>query len=147
VTGTVPLDIRPGVAGIVRDELGRVLLHRRVVGDGWAPPSGSVEPGERVTDAIIREVMEETALTIRVARLVGIYSDPDYQIVDYPDGRSVHFVTCLFECQAVGGDLRGSEEGTAWQWFDPRSLPDELLPYGLVWVRDAQDADRKLKIR
>jgi 8-oxo-dGTP pyrophosphatase MutT (NUDIX family) len=143
----MPLDIRPGVAAIIRDDLGRVLLHRRVVGDGWAPPSGSVEPGEQVTDAIIREVMEEAALTIRVARLVGIYSDPTYQIVDYPDGRSVHFVTCLFECQAVSGQLDGSDEGVAWEWFDLTSLPDELLPYSLVWLRDAQDEDRKLKIR
>jgi 8-oxo-dGTP diphosphatase len=120
--GVARLAIRPGVAAIVRDDFGRVLLHRRVVGDGWAPPSGSVEPGEQVTD-------------------------PSYQIVEYPDGHSVHFVTCLFDCQAVSGELHGSDEGNEWEWFDPRSLPNELLPYSLVWLRDAQDEDRKLKIR
>src|SRR5574338_261268 len=73
------LQIRPGVAAIVRDAAGRVLLHRRRVGGGWAPPSGAVEPGETVAAALHRELSEETALAVADARLVAIYSDPAYQ--------------------------------------------------------------------
>jgi 8-oxo-dGTP diphosphatase len=129
--------IRPGVAAAVLDGRGRVLLHRRVVGGGWAPPSGAVEPGEDVVGALHREVREETGLTVRVERLAAVYSDPAFQVVRYPDGRTVHFVTCLFVCRRTGGRLRGSAaEGLAWGWFAPDALPDGLLPYATVWLGD-----------
>ena len=133
----MPLAIRPGVAAVVRDALGRVLLHRRRVANGWAPPSGAVEPGEDVTSAVARELAEETALTVTIERLVGVYSDPAYQVVHYPDGRVVHFVTCLFLGRVAGGTLVGSDEGLAWDWFPPEALPPDLLRYARVWLADA----------
>ena len=142
-----PLEIRPGVAAVVRNDRGEILLHRRVVGGAWAPPSGFVEPGERLTAAITRELAEEAALSVRVARLVGIYSDPQYQVVAYPDGRRIHFVTCLFECEVMSGDLRGSEEATAWGWFVPSELPDDLLEYATTWLDDAFANDPSVRVR
>lgn len=130
------LQIRPGVAAIVRDAAGRVLLHRRRVGGGWAPPSGAVEPGETVAAALHRELSEETALAVADARLVAIYSDPAYQVVHYPDGRRVHFVTCLFDCRVIGGRFTGSDEGLEWSWFDAAALPADLTPYARVWLGD-----------
>ena len=145
--GELASSIRPGVGAIVRDAGGRVLLHRRRVGAGWAPPSGSVEPNEDVLTALRRELREETGLAVSVERLVGVYSDPAYQIVRYPDGRAVHFVTCLFACRRSGGRLRGSDEGLAWAWFAPASLPDGLLPYAAVWLRDALAGEGAVAIR
>lgn len=72
------MDIRPGIAAVVQDGTGHVLLHKRRVGGGWAPPSGSVEPGEDLLRALNRELREETGLTVAVERLVGVYSDPTY---------------------------------------------------------------------
>lgn len=141
------LIIRPGVAAVVRDAQGRVLLHRRRVGGGWAPPSGAVEPGEDVRSALLRELREETALTVEIERLVAVYSDPAYQIVHYPDGRVIQFVTCLFACRLRGGTLQGSEEGTAWTWFSPASLPEELTPYARVWLKDALSGENRVLIR
>ena len=137
MTSISPLAIRPGVAAVVRDARGRVLLHRRRVADGWAPPSGAVEPGEDVKSAIARELVEETALAVTIERLVGVYSDPAYQVVHYPDGRIVHFVTCLFAGRVASGTLEGSDEGLAWDWFAPEALPLDLLPYARVWLMDA----------
>jgi 8-oxo-dGTP diphosphatase len=142
-----PLAIRPGVAAVVRDGRGRVLLHRRRVADGWAPPSGAVEPGEDVRAALVRELAEETALTVEGERLVGVYSDPAYQVVRYPDGRVVHFVTCLFACRAAVGVLRGSDEGLAWGWFAPDALPADLLPYARVWLADALAGEPGVRVR
>jgi ADP-ribose pyrophosphatase YjhB (NUDIX family) len=134
------LQIRPGIAAIVRAADDRVLLHRRRIGGGWAPPSGAVEPGEDLQAALHRELREETALAVADVRLIAVYSDPAFQIVHYPDGRAVHFVTCLFACRAAAGTLVGSEEGLDWAWFAADSLPAELTPYARVWLGDALGA-------
>jgi 8-oxo-dGTP pyrophosphatase MutT (NUDIX family) len=139
--------VRPGVAAIVRDHQDRVLLHLRVVGGGWAPPSGAVEPGESVRGALERELGEETGLEVDEVDLVGVYSDPAYQIVGYPDGRSVQFITCLFTCRVLRGVLRGSGEGRQWRWFDPGSFPDGLLSYAEVWLADALSGHGGVAVR
>lgn len=131
------LTIRPGVAGVVVGDEGNILLHRGSVGDGWAPPSGAVEPGEDLHAALRRELREETRLEVEIGRLVGVYSDPQFQVVRYPDGSSVHFVTSLFTCQVQAGPLAGSDGGTAWAWFAPGSFPEPLLPYADRWLQDA----------
>lgn len=133
----VPTSIRPGVAAVLHDGAGRVLLHRRRVGGGWAPPSGSVEPGETVIAALHRELLEETTLSAVVERTVGVYSDPASMIVAYPDGRVVHFVTTVFLCRLAGGTLSGNDEGLEWRWFGVEALPHDLTTYARVWLRDA----------
>jgi 8-oxo-dGTP diphosphatase len=137
MTPPADLIIRPGIAAVVQNVHHHILLHRRHVGRGWAPPSGALEPGEDLHAGLHRELREETGLSVTVERLVGIYSDPTFQIVQYPDGRTVHFVTCLFVCRVQAGMLQGSAEGTAWAWFSPHALPEDLLPYAQVWLRDA----------
>ncbi|MFE2291317.1 NUDIX hydrolase [Streptomyces sp. NPDC059452] len=56
------------VGALVTDEKGRVLLLKRraddFLGGLWELPSGGVEPGERLEDALRREVLEETGLTV-----------------------------------------------------------------------------------
>jgi 8-oxo-dGTP pyrophosphatase MutT (NUDIX family) len=135
-----PLAIRPGVAGVLRDADGRLLLHERRHGGGWAPPSGAIEPGEDILAALHREVREETGLHVAVERLIGVYSAPAYQIVEYadrPDRGRTQFVTTLFACRVVSGSLTGSDEGLAWEWFAPEALPPELTAYAQVWLADA----------
>ncbi len=131
------LTIRPGVAACLHDAAGRILLHQRRAGGGWAPPSGTIEAGETVLAALHRELQEETALTVAVESIVGIYSDPAYMVVAYPDGRVVHFVTTLFRCTVVSGTLRGNDEGLAWDWFAPDALPHDLTAYARAWLADA----------
>jgi 8-oxo-dGTP pyrophosphatase MutT (NUDIX family) len=142
-----PMSIRPGVAVILLEAGGRLLLHRRRVGGGWAPPSGAVEPGEAVVAALHREILEETALTAAVERVVGVYSDPAYMIVAYPDGRVVHFVTTLFRCRVSGGTLAGNDEGLDWGWFSPDALPDDLTAYARVWLADALGGPGRIVVR
>jgi 8-oxo-dGTP diphosphatase len=142
-----PTSIRPGVAIVLLDGSDRVLLHYRRVGGGWAPPSGSIEVGEDVVAALHRELREETALTATVERTVGVYSDPSYMVVAYPDGRVVQFVTTLFRCRVAGGALVGNDEGLAWRWFSPDALPADLTSYARVWLADALADGEQVVVR
>lgn len=130
--------IRPGVAVIIFDECNRVLLQKRADVNLWGIPSGHVEPGETVTQAATREVWEETGLDVSVIRLIGVYSEPDSQVFDYPDGRCVHFVTVCFEARVKGGELKPQcSETLELCYFSPDKLPDNLLFMHPRWLEDA----------
>jgi 8-oxo-dGTP pyrophosphatase MutT (NUDIX family) len=77
------------IALIERD--GTVLLERRADAPVWGAIAGLVEDTETLADALRREVMEETGLTVTRYELFGTFSDPT-RIVSYPDG-NVYRVT------------------------------------------------------
>ena len=93
---------------------GRYLLQDRIKNDwkGYTLPGGRIEPGESIVDAVIREMQEETGLTIRHPHLCGVKQFP------LEEGRYIVF---LFETEEFEGDLRSSEEGTM-HWIDEREL-------------------------
>ena len=129
--------IRPGVSAILLTPDG-LLLQRRSDNNLWGLPGGSVEPGESVTEALIREVREETGLEVEPGRLVGVYSSPALgQVVTYPDGNVIHYVSSSFECRIVGGTLTCGDESLELRWYDPRRLPVEIVPMHRVRVEDA----------
>jgi len=128
----------PAAAAIVRDEAGRVLLIRRGDGRGWSLPGGLMEPGECVAEAIVREVWEETGLEVEPLRIVGVYSDPAYTHITYPNGDQVHFVSTTFECRVVGGTLRADgDESLDVAFFAPDALPTPVVCDHEIRIRDA----------
>ena len=94
----------------------RILLQNRVKNDwqGYTLPGGHVEPGESFVDAVIREMKEETGLTVLQPRLAGVKQLP------IEDGR---YVVLLFKATEYTGTLISSEEGTI-EWFDCHHLAD-----------------------
>lgn len=131
-------EIRPGVAVIIFDKENNVLLQKRADVGLWGIPSGHVEPGETVTAAAIREVYEETGLNIKTCRLIGVYSEPQSQVFNYPNGRTVHFVTVCFLAQVIGGTLScNSTETLDIGYFPVDDLPVNILPMHPNWLTDA----------
>ncbi len=132
-----PTEIRSGVAGIIRNGQGEILLQRRSDNGLWGLPGGSVEIGETVGQAIVREVEEETGLRVEVERLIGVYSDPALQIVRYPDGNVVHYISTLYACRILEGSLRTCAETLELGYFDPGALPANLVPMHRIRIADA----------
>jgi ADP-ribose pyrophosphatase YjhB (NUDIX family) len=135
-----PTEVRVSVSAVVRrrGEPDRILLMRRSDNAHWGLPGGYVEPGESVESAAQREVREETGFEIEVGRLVGVYSDPRVQVIDYGDGRRVHAINLCFE--ALAGEQRAlgtPDETLALGFFALDALPQPFVPIHEIRVSDA----------
>lgn len=103
----------------VIDAHDRVLLTRREDFEVWCLPGGSVEEGESLAAAAVREVAEETGLEVRLTRLVGIYSRPKL---------GGYHSLALFAAAHHGGPLRlDPDEVLEAEWFAADRLPADLL--------------------
>jgi 8-oxo-dGTP pyrophosphatase MutT (NUDIX family) len=132
------IGVRTSVSAVIFDRRGRLLLQQRSDGGQWGLPGGSVEIGESLHDAVIREVSEETGLTVVPGRLIGLYSSPEFQIVRYPDGNAWHYVSACFECRVRSGTLTTCDETLALEWAALSRLPRPMLPNHLIRIRDAR---------
>lgn len=128
------------VAGVVRDDSGRVLLCRQRQGHRrWALPGGRVRRSESPVEAVVREIDAETGVPVEIVDLVGLYhlgrrasglagADP----VPLPD-----VLVHVFRARVLGpvGDLTG--RSCQLDWHDPDALPAELTPTTRTAVADA----------
>jgi ADP-ribose pyrophosphatase YjhB (NUDIX family) len=94
----------------------RMLFVRRVDDDRWAVPGGYMEPGESLTEACQREVLEEAGLSVEIQRLIGVYTSPNL-LVEYPDGSKWQLVVCHFEAKATGGAFTPNSETSEARYF------------------------------
>jgi 8-oxo-dGTP pyrophosphatase MutT (NUDIX family) len=119
----------PGVAAVIRDETGRVLLHSRSDEEWWSLPAGAIEPGESPADAVVREVGEETGLEVVPERILGVFGGSGFRHV-YPNGDAVEYTVVVFECRVNGGRLHPFDgEALELRYFDPEEMPGLALSY------------------
>ncbi len=107
-----------GVAGVVRDDRGRVLLlrHRFWPEGSWGLPGGYAHAGERLEDTLARELREETGSQIEVASLLRVDSGYSSQI------------DVFFSARLVSGPAElDPREVLAAELFSPDALPPGLL--------------------
>jgi 8-oxo-dGTP diphosphatase len=108
-------------AGVVLNARGEVLLVRRAIEPFrgyWALPAGYQEIDEEPSETVVREVLEESGVAIRVHGLLDLLFVSD-------DPRRPANVA-VFLCQAVGGALRPGEEESDVRWFPLDGLPDDI---------------------
>jgi ADP-ribose pyrophosphatase YjhB (NUDIX family) len=134
----MPDIVKPGTNGVVRNQAGEILLQRRADNGLWGLPGGVQDVCESARNGAIREVFEEMGLTVSVTMLTGVYSDPhQYAIDGYPGGDTVHYVTAVFECERIAGELTLSDESTELGYFLPDALPNVTPPVVRLRIQDA----------
>jgi ADP-ribose pyrophosphatase YjhB (NUDIX family) len=115
----------------------KILLTRRADNGRWCLPGGHFEPGEDVAEACVREMLEETGLEVRVVRLIGVYSSPNF-VLDYGERCRFQVVAHNFEVETVGGQLGLSDETTEVGYFAAEDIADlDLLEHHRPRVADA----------
>lgn len=109
---------------MVTDGAGNVLVEDRLDPDwpGVSFPGGHVEPGEAFTDAVIREVLEETGLTVSDLTLCGIK--------DWVRDDGARYVVLLYRTGSFTGAPTSSSEGEV-RWVPLRELSGMKLAKGM----------------
>jgi 8-oxo-dGTP pyrophosphatase MutT (NUDIX family) len=108
--------LRLGVNGVVIDDEGRVLLSRRRDLNIWTLPGGRLDLGERLQDAVVREVQEETGILCHIEQPVGLYYWQGWERLNV-----------LYAGWPLGGELQSHTfETRANAYFDPSQLPDDV---------------------
>ena len=109
---------------MICDGKGNVLVQNKKnhpAWHGWNFPGGHVEKGEYVTPSVIREMKEETGLTIENPRLCGIK-----EFHKSKDGK--RYLVFLYAATRYSGELKDSEEGEVfWYPLSELRLADELI--------------------
>lgn len=134
------------------DDAGNILVQDRADPDwpGLCFPGGHVEPGESFVESVIREVWEETGLTIQNPILCGTKQ--------FQTRRGERYVVFFYKTNRFSGQLRSSDEGEVF-WIPRETLPnytlcDDFLDMVRVFEDDTlsefyyykQDGNWKLKL-
>jgi ADP-ribose pyrophosphatase YjhB (NUDIX family) len=105
---------------------GEVVLLRRGIEPGygsWAQPGGFLEVDETVTEAAIRETLEETGLLVQPGELIGLYSRLEAAVV-----------TLVYEARIIGGIAQATPEALEVRAFKPDAIPWEELAFKTSYV-------------
>lgn len=105
------------VSAIIRRQ-GRVLMVQRgrdPFAGCWALPGGKVHEGESYTEALVREVGEETGLVVVPERLAGVAEEID-------TSRGYHFVIIVSFVAVTGGELRAGDDAADLAWYSARQV-------------------------
>lgn len=124
-----------GVGAVLVHE-GRVLLVKRgkqPLRGRWVVPGGTVELGESLEQALVREIEEETGLVVRPLEVVTVFD----RIQREEDVVRYHYVIVDYLCEYVSGELRAGSDAEAAAFAAPSELPAyELPPKALEVVLD-----------
>ena len=123
----------PGAGVVIENAVGEVLLQKRTDNGKWCLPGGSVEIGDTWIGTAIKEIWEETGLTIKSENLTPFasLSDQSLEKMQYPDGTYTHYYSLWFHTAHYTGTMIDSNDETAALKFyalDSLPTPDELVP-------------------
>jgi len=124
-----------GVGALVFQD-GKLLLIQRgqePLKGWWTIPGGLVETGERLEDAVCREILEETGLRVSPSCIVTVFE----RIMPDAAGRTeFHYVIVDYLCELVGGQLGAASDVAAAGWFALEEIQSMRIASGTPGVID-----------
>jgi len=118
----------PGVAAVIHNVKGEILVQERAEG-GFSLPAGGIEPGETPGEAIVREVLEETGLHVVPTRVLGTFGGKKYRTL-YPNGDQAEYTVILFACAIASGETQCADgESRSLKFFAVPDIPVLLTDY------------------
>lgn len=121
--------LKPSLAvdGIViyKDKLVLIKRARPPFKGKLALPGGFVEYNEKVEDAVVREITEETGLKTEIKNIFGVYSDPKRD----PRG---HTVSVVFELKVKGGKLQSGSDAKEARLYSLGKIPDLAFDHDVI---------------
>ena len=135
---------------IIENEKGEILLQQRRDNGCWAIIGGSMEMGETFEEAVRRETLEESGLTLGRLEIFKLLSGRD-RIIEYPNGDvcfgpGIVFITREYE----GPIVNDPEEVMEHRFFRKNELPDNLNKFDediiLDWAKGSMPADGRERI-
>jgi 8-oxo-dGTP pyrophosphatase MutT (NUDIX family) len=110
----------PTAYAIVHNHVDQILLVQRTDDGYWELPGGRIEVGETPSSAAVREVAEETGVTIEITGLAGIFSDPAH-ILAYPHENNTYqqLAVCFHATSPARDAHPDGKETSAAAWFHP----------------------------
>ena len=121
---------RVGVGAVILDGT-RVLLARRGRAPSagkWSIPGGLVDVGERLEDALLREIEEESGLRVRLLGLCGVID----RVVREQDAVRYHYVIIDYAAEPVGGRLQAGSDAAEVRWVEVDELDQYDTTEGLA---------------
>jgi len=120
-------DWRVIVVGVIENSRGEFLIckkpiHRGVFPGQWALPGGGIEQGERMMDALRREIREEVGIEIDGVKPL-FFKDGEYPKL-FQDGsqKEIYMIFLLFSCHALSEEVVIGEEFEQYAWVKGEDL-------------------------
>lgn len=113
---TAKVDVR----GFVLNEKNEILMAKESVDGKWTIPGGWADIGDTPTEAVLKEIKEETGIDAEVVRLVAIYDKREHSHPPEP-----HYIyKLMFFCKATGGKLEAGFDMLGADYFPLDKLPE-----------------------